>query len=160
MSRFTHRRRFVRQHWRLQAETLFYLTWCQVALRAVAFKRLAPGLGASMLETPLELDPGLQAIARDVRLMIRVVAARLPWASSCLVRAMAARHVLRRRGLPCTLYLGVDPKLPPLRAHAWLRSGVVYVTGAPARQAYRPVTWFGCGVEAPPVNASAGRETT
>jgi len=145
MNRSIERWRFIRRHWRLQGETLFFLVWCQIALRSVAFKRLAPRLGVAMQETPAELAPAHEAIARDVRLMVRIFAAKLPWTSSCLVCAMAARHLLHRRGLPCTLYLGVNRDQPPLRAHAWLRSGVVCVTGASGRETYKAVSWFGSG---------------
>src|SRR5437016_10365838 len=72
-----------------------------------------------------------------------IFAAKLPWTSSCLVRAMAARHLLHRRGLPCTLYLGVNRDQPPLRAHAWLRSGVVCVKIGRASCRERGEIW-GC----------------
>lgn len=58
-------------------------------------------------------------------------AARLvPWRSDCLVQAMAAQRWLRREGRQTQLVIGVhkDPA-GRFEAHAWLRCGMVTVTG-------------------------------
>lgn len=52
-----------------------------------------------------------------------------PWESRCLVRAMTAQHLLKRKHIPSTLYLGVGKDEESLIAHAWLRCGEFYVTG-------------------------------
>lgn len=48
----------------------------------------------------------------------------IPWKSRCLVRALAARAMLSRRGISSKLSLGVlldDRK--KISAHAWLTTG-------------------------------------
>ena len=53
--------------------------------------------------------------------------------------------MLRRRGLPSTLYLGVarDGEAGSgARAHAWLRSGHVVVTGGAGREQFTVVASF------------------
>lgn len=58
------------------------------------------------------------------------VADRTPWQSLCLVRALTARHLMLRRGIPTTLYLGVGKdENQKMIAHAWLRCGEMYLTG-------------------------------
>jgi hypothetical protein len=61
-------------------------------------------------------------------------------------QAVAAKLMLRRRGLPNTLYLGVareDARRDsPVLAHAWLRSGAVDVTGATDVSRYAVVGRF------------------
>jgi hypothetical protein len=55
-----------------------------------------------------------------------------PWDAKCLAQAVAGKWMLRRRGLPSTLYLGVERVHEGekwLEAHAWLRSGTDFVTG-------------------------------
>jgi hypothetical protein len=58
---------------------------------------------------------------------VEVAAARTPWRSTCLAQALAGAAMLRARGLPGVLYLGVQPS--PTRAHAWLRHGDQILTG-------------------------------
>lgn len=58
------------------------------------------------------------------------IAEKTPWQSKCLVRALTAQQLLRRKQIATTLYLGVgkDEK-GRMIAHAWLRCGKLYVTG-------------------------------
>jgi hypothetical protein len=61
---------------------------------------------------------------------IAVAAARVPWRSDCLLRAMAADRWLRRHQLRSQFYLGVKRNdAGCLAAHARLRFGDVTVTG-------------------------------
>lgn len=69
--------------------------------------------------------------AASVAWAVRAAAGRLPWQSTCLVQALAGALLLRRRGMPATLVLGVarDPQRG-VTAHAWLRCGEHVLTGA------------------------------
>lgn len=51
---------------------------------------------------------------------IEAAAARAPWRSDCLIRALAARRWLARRGCAARLHLGVAREADGLAAHAWL----------------------------------------
>lgn len=85
------------------------------------------------------------ALRRTARVRWAVVAARarLPWRSSCLCAALAAARMLRRRNLPATLYLGVAREEgEALRAHAWLRSGELIVTGEPGMEDFAVIAGF------------------
>ena len=59
------------------------------------------------------------------------------WESKCLVQALAAKLMLRRRKLKATVYLGVakDDK-GSMSAHAWSRCGTIYVTGGDGSSHY------------------------
>jgi hypothetical protein len=137
------RRALVRRHWRLLLETAVALGWSSIQLRCLPFRRLSRQLGAMSVESPQDLTPGAEQAVREVRLAIRVVATRWPWTCSCLVRALAGRRLLGRRGLSCTLYLGLNPRGGPLRAHAWLRSGNLFVTGRQSAGNFHVVSRFG-----------------
>lgn len=51
---------------------------------------------------------------------IEAAAARVPWRSDCLIRALAARRWLARLGVCAELRLGVARAGESLAAHAWL----------------------------------------
>ena len=57
------------------------------------------------------------------------VCSRTAWESKCLVRALTAQHLLKKSGIPSTMYLGCKMEEGKMVAHAWLRVGKVYVTG-------------------------------
>jgi hypothetical protein len=119
------------------------LTAATLAHRLTPFRYLARTLGESQREVPEACSP------RDANLSLRVsrgiltTASRLPWHTSCLERAVAAKWMLRRRGVASTLYLGARHSGSGLTAHAWLRTGPAIVTGgAEESSLYPPVAWF------------------
>jgi hypothetical protein len=71
---------------------------------------------------------------------IGAAAGRVPWRAGCLEQAIAAKAMLRRRGIASTLYLGVTRD--PVGAHAWLRVGDVNVTGGRDVARYAVVASF------------------
>ena len=53
------------------------------------------------------------------------------WESQCLVKAIAAMKMLERRQIESTIYFGTaKDENGKMIAHAWLRSGPFYITGA------------------------------
>lgn len=72
-------------------------------------------------------------------------AARLPFKSKCLPRAMALHAMLRRRGLPSVLVIGVlDPSQRGTieDLHAWVESGAAVIIGA-LEEPFHPLARFG-----------------
>jgi hypothetical protein len=71
------------------------------------------------------------------------VSRNVPWTSKCLDQAIAAKVMLSRRGISATVYFGVrNDEQGELAAHAWLRSGAVYVTGGLNRRRYTVINTF------------------
>jgi hypothetical protein len=99
---------------------------------------LSRRLGVRMGETPaaVELNPK----SHDVAWGIGAAARRVPWRSKCLEQAIAAKMMLRRRGVHSTLYLGVTRE--PTGAHAWVRVGGWNVTGGQDVSRYAVVASF------------------
>lgn len=64
-----------------------------------------------------------QAIAR--------AAGQTPWESACLVQALAAMRMFRRRGLPGHFCLGVrrEKEETSMQAHAWMCCSEHFITG-------------------------------
>jgi hypothetical protein len=102
------------------------------------FRVLARRLGVRHAETPASAtdNPGLGGIAWA----IGAAARRAPWRSECLEQAIAAKAMLRRRGVASTLYLGMARD--PVGAHAWVRVGDVNVTGGRDVARYAVVASF------------------
>jgi hypothetical protein len=63
--------------------------------------------------------------------------------ASCLVRALAATAMLRRRGVPTRLCLGVARNEGQLAAHAWIEVGPHVLTGAAQCPAFTRLAEFG-----------------
>jgi hypothetical protein len=109
---------------------LFEAAWELARARllvAFALRRSLPAL----LVPRSALDPQPpEQLQRDIRYIVALAANTVPWRSLCLPNAIAAKHMLSRRGFRSTLHLGVghretgDP-----HAHAWLDAGSLIITG-------------------------------
>ncbi|MCP3998626.1 MAG: lasso peptide biosynthesis B2 protein [Actinomycetia bacterium] len=140
----------------LIAQTFVLLGASRLAIRALTFRRLERFLGERMVESPEELSPAQIQAARTVRWAIGRVSGRTPWVSNCFPQAIAARVLLRRRKVPCTIYLGAGfvseraegdnsasaASLTTMVAHAWVRSGPLFVTGGDGTLKYGAVASF------------------
>jgi hypothetical protein len=83
--------------------------------------------------------PTPDVVARGVGRAIARAVPRLPFHSSCLVQALAARLMLARRRRPSTLVLGVKAENGAFRAHAWLLSGGGTVCGGLEAAGYQTI---------------------
>lgn len=115
---------------RLLTEAAWQLFIARIQTSALPFRRLAPSLGAIAKDSADTLPPLQEAAASDISWAINRAARHLPLTLLCLQQAIAARHMLARRGIPGTLYLGTRRSSDnSLLAHAWLRSGSIKVAG-------------------------------
>jgi len=128
-------------------EALLCLGWARV-LKALPFARIASCLGTPGHETPLQSKPADVPAIRQVARAIGIMSRHTWWESQCLVRAIAAKKMLERRGIESTLYLGTArDESGKLIAHAWLRSGPFYLTGAEQMDRFATVAVFGTEFE-------------
>lgn len=140
-------RKFLQRSWAerlLLLEAALMVSLAGLALHTVPFCRLIRLAGAPQTETPSEVEPQHTVQVRRVGWAIRVVVRQFPWECTCLAQALAARWLLARRGIAATLYLGVrrNPHGAP-SAHAWVRSGALYVTGGAGHRQYQVIATFG-----------------
>jgi hypothetical protein len=115
----------------LEAASLMALVW--TGLRLFQFSTLRRILDRYAGSPAARNDgtPNASAI-RPVRWAITAVAARFP-AATCLVQALAADAILRRRGLACELRIGVRVRgnsAVPIESHAWLECDGAVAIGA------------------------------
>ena len=127
----------------LLLEAVLWLTCTWLALHVVPFRWLAPALGQYRAESPYALPPEDIQRAQRIARIVGMASRHLPWTCTCLVQAIAGMQLLRGRGQSCTLYLGVaKDQAQQLCAHAWLRSGEVFVTGGHERHGFVVVGSF------------------
>jgi len=134
----------------LVVEAALWLLAARIALIAVPFPRLARRLGAFVPPT----DERVARVARGcspehVRLAEEVgwatvrAARHVPFRAVCLPQAMAARIMLRRRGVASVLHFGAAKGTDkPIDAHAWLDAAGVEVTGYPVAAQFAEIACF------------------
>jgi hypothetical protein len=132
-----------------------WLGTLRAAILVLPFRRITRLMGLAPGENLGAADPALAERAARVGWAVRTVASRTPWQSACLAQALAGAILLRRHGLPGTIYLGVAKEAGAanaLTAHAWLRCGDAILTGAAGRERFAVVAAF-----AWPAGSSAAR---
>jgi hypothetical protein len=131
------------RHRLILLEALFWLGIARLVMLTVPFRWVEPYLGQRMTESPVDALPENSQQLKQVSWAVHTMSRYTPWQSKCLVQAMAAKRMLQSRKIVSTLYLGVTRSNPkPLEAHAWLRSGSVYVTGGEGHKHFTVVAMF------------------
>lgn len=127
----------------LLMEAFVYLGWARLKM-CLPFAKLASWLGEPRQETAFAPLSSELATVRRVSEAIHLMSRYTPWESKCIVRAIAGMKMLERRGIESTLYLGTskEDNNGALSAHAWLRSGSYYITGADVMKQYTVVAVF------------------
>jgi hypothetical protein len=120
-----------------------------VLMRAVItvfpLRRIVRHLGTPMAETShAALPPADERFARRVGGVISRTAPYTPTDSNCYPQALTARWLLKRRGIPTTIYYGAafEPSGERLAAHVWLRAGRIVVTGGRTGRDFQPLSMF------------------
>lgn len=123
--------RFIKynRHKRLSVVALFWSALFRIEILVIKPKRLRRFWGEEMKESPEEESDENYRYAVGVAYAVDRVCTRTKWESKCLVRALTAQHMLSKKGIHTTLYLGCALENEKMIAHAWLRCGKMYVTG-------------------------------
>jgi hypothetical protein len=110
----------------MRLEAIWQLAIARVRLARVPVGAILEDLGSGAASWQATTGEVEAVIARA----ITSAAARVPWRSDCLLQAMAASAMLRKRNLPGHVCIGVRRGAGgALEAHAWLVSGDYVVTG-------------------------------
>jgi hypothetical protein len=126
----------------LMFETFFYLG-CARIIKILPLTKLGPLLGTYMKDTSFTRNYSGNSTVKNISSAINIISRYTFWESNCLVRAIAAMKMLERRKIESTLYLGMaKDENGNLLAHAWLRSGDFFVTGAEEMQRFTVVGKF------------------
>lgn len=129
----------------LLSEALFFLCVLFAALRVAPFRWVARRVGLVRAEGTDGAPAVNHGVVDSVGRAVEVASSYTPWKSTCLVQALACAAMLRRRGVPGTLILGVAkgagcPR--SMAAHAWVRSCGKTPTGAYGSERFTVVSSF------------------
>lgn len=108
----------------------------------VPFNKLKKRMGRHNEESVATVDKKIYKEAIHVTWVVTLIASKTPWESKCLVQALTAQKMLKKKGISTTIYLGVRKEGSEMKAHAWLRCGEYYVTGGAIRNLYTVVAKF------------------
>ena len=120
----------------IEAAGLMVLGWAGLHLfRFVTVRRV---LDRVVAVTSTSHRSAMEDVVPRVRRAVNAVAARCPPAT-CLLQALAADVMLRRREVPCDLRFGVrfsETAGDPLEGHAWVECGDSTIDGSDGRSAF------------------------
>jgi hypothetical protein len=121
------------------------LVLARLVISVFPLRRIMRHLGTPMVETPSAgVGPTELRYARRVAWCIEKLSPHTPTESNCYPQALAARVLLRGKGIPSTVYYGAafEPGGHALETHVWVRCGSLIVTGGRAGRRFRPLTYF------------------
>lgn len=124
--------------------------WCLLALARMLllllpFRKLAPLLGKRSSPDNEERCNALHHTRlTHISNAILKAAAYSPWRTQCFEQALAARLMLRCRGLATTVFFGVskNKKKGHFNAHAWLQCHGLTVTGGKQVEQFTIIACF------------------
>lgn len=126
------------RHALILAEACVCILGARVLLGLAPIDRLLAGERTPGEQGPLTVAP------RDPRAVVvawalRSASRRLPGKTTCLVKALAGRWMLRRRRLDTIVHLGMRREAAGLAAHAWLEAGGGVVCGGEGMRDFTPI---------------------
>ena len=134
----------------LLIEAMAWLLSARLALIFIPFPRLARHLGTFMPPTDARTLRASSTnshhdanLAEAVGWAVTRAARYVPFEAACLPQAMAARIMLKRRGVSSILHFGAKMGGDkPIDAHAWLDAAGVEVIGYPLAKTFAEIACF------------------
>lgn len=106
-----------------------YVAFYRLCILLVPMSRIEKMMGIRGEESTAEENVENMKLAKLVGFHVNRVTEHLPLKRKCFVRALTARRILMKKGVNSTLYMGVGLENGKMIAHAWLRCGLLFVTG-------------------------------
>lgn len=134
----------------LTFEAAVLLGVARVCLLVVPFRKVAEKLGtahpAAAPRNALTASHGDdEVLARRISGAVQRAAKNVPFRAVCIHQALVAKLMLERRGIPSVMHFGVGrngPGAEPMRAHAWLNTATVEITGFPVEDGFTEIAYF------------------
>ncbi|MGN7610905.1 lasso peptide biosynthesis B2 protein [Magnetococcales bacterium HHB-1] len=134
-----------RQEKQLLTEAFFLAAFFSLIRKVLSSKQLFSFLGTLVPSTEQEKNQSLQnrPLLIKVQWAVHAASHHLPWSVVCLPQALAARIMLKRRGLESRLFIGMKrDHTASLKAHAWLKHRGFVVTGNHEYETFQSVSSF------------------
>lgn len=134
----------------LTYEAAVVLWFARLWLAVVPFRKVAEKLGTSY---PAATPKGMlsptsheqDAVAQRIGEAVKRASKNVPYRAVCIQQAVAAKIMLGRRGIPSVMHFGVgrtEDENEKIRAHAWLATANVEVTGYPLDDGLTEIAYF------------------
>lgn len=123
--------------------TLIWLICAFVLVRFIPLRWFNLFLGEFKNQTEVTLNDKQIQVINGFRISLRRLKKYLPWKVKCFDEAIAGKKVLNKYEIKTTLFLGVTKEGEQnLKAHAWLKSGSIFVTGEKGYKRYAIVRTY------------------
>ena len=104
-------------------EASILLALSNLSIKTIPFRQIYHFLRTNW-NTPTKVTLGSAENVKLVAVSLARAANLLPWKSQCLSQSIAAFVMLRRRGIPAVMFVGVKSlEDSSLHAHAWVHTG-------------------------------------
>lgn len=124
-------------------KAVFISAVVRATLLFLPFKKVLSWLGEPNKETAQDTTAAYTAYAHKVKTALWLCNKYTPWKTECYVQALTARILLRRKGVPSTIYIGFRKNSDnQYEGHAWLRTGGIIVTGNKKLSAFHVHSFF------------------
>jgi hypothetical protein len=125
-----------------EAGTFLFLA--HLAIKCIPFKHIETLLRARWKHVALASSYYPDEVIKPVRLSVKRAATLLVSTNPCLSRSIAEFIMLRRRGVPAIMYMGVkSSKTSLLLAHAWVLTEREVANGNTDNSVYAPLITIG-----------------
>jgi len=122
------------------SEATVFLGAARLMIKLLPFRTVRKLTGKPERHDTREQSPVQTERIRQIGKIIEMASRHLPWECKCLAQAMAGKYMLAWRGIPSTIYIGVARDEQGLASHAWLKSGILWVTGEKGSENFTVIT--------------------
>lgn len=133
------------QQKKLFVEAYLTLGFYRIAILTRSLKGLVTELNQNEKSTRTDIPYEKKQLALLIGGAVTAAANHTPWESACLVQALSAQRMLRKRTIAGIFHLGVtmnSAENDPLAAHAWLVCGGKILTGDAGHENYTVLSTF------------------
>ncbi|MFM7022546.1 MAG: lasso peptide biosynthesis B2 protein [Flavobacteriales bacterium] len=127
---------------KLIVKTFFFSMYVRFLMLFVKFKRYEKRLGTRGVADNYTMNDHEFQLAHNIAKALNGVSNYTLWESKCMVQAVSAKWMLKKRGIPSTIYFGVKKEGQELKAHAWLKVGEIVVIGRAGHKEFKIVNYY------------------
>ena len=122
MSSWATLRRLSRDDWGVVLHCLWLIPAVELSVRLRAPRHWLPApIGPAPVGSSTPAPPS--PVAARVTHLVEALYRRLPFSPTCLTRSLVIYRLLRARGVPCQLRIGLRKSGAALEGHAWTETG-------------------------------------
>lgn len=124
-------------------ESLFHLLRIKFLIKKYSFNKLSKSYNLKLTKDENFKNKDIKKL-KQITWAIERSSQLLPWDGLCLVKALTAHIMLKKRKLSAIIYMGVkkDSQTNELEAHAWVKANNQILTGKQGHKNFTVVSMF------------------